>query len=281
MLRRLHVMDLGMGGTSRRAAALAALVVWLAGCASTGKPPTPAAESAIPGMGPLPVTALTPENQVAQSAYWGQLYEGDPTNLEVAVNYGRTLRMTGREQQAVKVLGAAVTQHPAAPEALAEYGKALTAAGRTLEGRDYLAQANALDRNNWANLSAEGVALDQLGDHAAAQARYEAALNASPNNPAILNNYALSQARAGRSYESERLLRRSVTITSASVQVRQNLAIVLGLKGDFDEAQRYASADLPPEVVAGNMDYLRDLVGPGGSSRDPWSQLQSLDEAAE
>jgi Flp pilus assembly protein TadD len=42
------------------------------------------------------------------------------------------------------------------------------------------------------------------------------------------------------------------------VQVRQNLALVLGLQGRLDEAEKIARLDLPPEMVANNMAYLRD-----------------------
>ena len=42
--------------------------------------------------------------------------------------------------------------------------------------------------------------------------------------------------------------------------MRQNLALVLGLRGDFTEAERLARADLPPAAVDGNMEALRAIV---------------------
>ncbi|HEY9217886.1 MAG TPA: pilus assembly protein TadD, partial [Phenylobacterium sp.] len=48
-------------------------------------------------------------------------------------------------------------------------------------------------------------------------------------------------------------------------KVRQNLALVLGLQGRYDEAERLARQDLPPELVANNMAYLRSVTGGGGT----------------
>jgi len=258
---------------SLRGASTLVLCAFLAACATTSEPETSAT---VPD--DLPISAKTPENNVAQAAYWGSIYDAQPENREAALNYGRGLRYTGNIQKAVKVLAAAVSTHADDPALLAEYGKALTAAGRPLEGRDYLAQANQRQPGDWTNLSAEGVALDQLGDHAEAQSRYQAALKVSPNNPAILNNWALSEALTGEIEDAERLLRQAVSNPSAGVQVRQNLALVLGLQGDFVEARRYASADLPPEVVEGNMDYIRAMISGAGAS-SPWSELESLDSS--
>ncbi len=101
-------------------------------------------------------------------------------------------------------------------------------------------------------------------------------MKASPNNPDVLNNWALSRALAGEIEEAERLLKQAVVIPSAGVQVRQNLALVLGLQGDFEEAKLYASADLPPEIVEGNLDYIRAMLTESSQS-SPWSQLEALD----
>jgi len=252
-----------------------ALCILLGGCASGTATPeaTPAAS---PPAADLPMTAKTAENNVAQAAYWGGIYETQPESRDATLNYGRSLRYSGNVQKAVKVLAGGVAAHADDGELLAEYGKALIAAGRTLEGRDYLAEANKRKPGNWTNLSAEGVAYDQLGDHANAQTRYEAALKASPNNPAILNNWALSYALIGDITSAERLLRQAVANPAAGVQVRQNLALVLGIQGDFVEARRYAAADLPPEVVEGNIDYIKAMIA-GAAPSSPWSELESLD----
>ncbi len=165
-------------------------------------------------------------------------------------------------------------RHPEDPSIIAEYGKSLTAAGRSLEGAEYLAQANAGRAGDWTNLSAEGVALDNLGQHQEARSKYEAALKSSPGNPSILNNLALSRALDGDIKEAETYMREAVGRPDASPQMRLNLALILGLQGQFDEARRYASVDLPPAAVEENMEYIKSMV----DRPSPWSELQALGE---
>ncbi|TXN42005.1 hypothetical protein FV225_00005, partial [Methylobacterium sp. WL93] len=43
-------------------------------------------------------------------------------------------------------------------------------------------------------------------------------------------------------------------------RVRGNLALVLGLKGRFDEAEAILRRDLPPAEVAANLASLRSLA---------------------
>lgn len=260
------------------AVSMVTLCGFLAAC---GTPSGSTSDANIPNMqGAQNFAPKTPEDYMAQMTYWGSIYDGLPDNLEAAVNYGRSLRYVGRAKESVKVLSSAVVNHPKDPTVLAEYGKSLTAAGRAAEGLNFLTQANQRRSGDWANLSAEGVTLDRLGRHDQAVSRYEAALKASPNNPSILNNWALSRALAGDLEQAERLLRQAVLVPDAGVQVRQNLALILGLQGNFAEASLYAEVDLPPEIVAGNMDYIRSMFTQSPQSSpapSPWSELEALD----
>ena len=46
-------------------------------------------------------------------------------------------------------------------------------------------------------------------------------------------------------------------------RVNQNLALVLGLQGKYDEAKVAIARDLPPDRVASNVDYLQQIVKVG------------------
>lgn len=50
---------------------------------------------------------------------------------------------------------------------------------------------------------------------------------------------------------------------------------MLGLKGNFDEAERLARTDLPPKVADDNMAYLRAML----SQPALWKQMEELDRA--
>ncbi|MGN6468100.1 MAG: tetratricopeptide repeat protein, partial [Rhizobiaceae bacterium] len=56
----------------------------------------------------------------------------------------------------------------------------------------------------------------------------------------------------------------------ADSRVRQNLALVVGLQGRFEEAEKIASAELPPDEAAANVAYLRQMI----SQQNAWSQLK-------
>ena len=46
----------------------------------------------------------------------------------------------------------------------------------------------------------------------------------------------------------------------ATSQIRQNLALVVGLQGRFDECRALFAAELPPDEVEANMAYIRALL---------------------
>ena len=49
---------------------------------------------------------------------------------------------------------------------------------------------------------------------------------------------------------------------SASAQARQNLALLMALKGDSEAAERLARKDLPPAVAEANIEYYKSLAKP-------------------
>jgi Flp pilus assembly protein TadD len=102
-----------------------------------------------------------------------------------------------------------------------------------------------------------------------AAAAYQAALVLAPGDTAILSNYGLSVGMAGDLPRAETLLRQAVQNPVAPAQARQNLALIVGLQGRFNESEQLASRDLPPAVAAENVAYLRRMLN-GGDSR--WSQ---------
>ena len=60
--------------------------------------------------------------------------------------------------------------------------------------------------------------------------------------------------------QAEVHLRKAVAMPRATSQIRQNLGLVIGLQGRFDEARQIFAADLPPDQVEANMAYIRALL---------------------
>lgn len=190
----------------------------------------------------------------------GKRYESDSSNKGVALSYSRALRAVGQTNQAVAVLEQLAIKMPKDNQVLAAYGKVLTEVGRVREAGEILARAHSPDRPDWRILSAQGIASDQMGDHAAAQRFYEAALRIAPDEPSVMSNLGFSYALTKRLAEAEVTLRRAAASPRADARVRQNLVLVLGLVGKFEEAERVAQQDLSPVEAAQNIAYLRGVV---------------------
>jgi Flp pilus assembly protein TadD len=77
---------------------------------------------------------------------------------------------------------------------------------------------------------------------------------------------------------AEPLLRRAAARPGASLKVRLNLAMVLGLTGQMDEAEQILRRDLPPDAADRNMAWLQARTGPGAGTGNEqartWNSLQ-------
>jgi tetratricopeptide (TPR) repeat protein len=130
--------------------------------------------------------------------------------------------------------------------------------------RRLLGRAVHLRRGDWTALSAYGVALDQIGEHARARELYDEALALAPDAVSVLSNKALSYALSGDLSRAAQILRRATANRRGDARVRQNLALVLALKGELQEAERLARSDLPPQIADQNVGFYQALVAPSG-----------------
>ena len=121
------------------------------------------------------------------------------------------------------------------------------ATGQLPEAVRLLSQAAELNPLDWKSRSALGVAYDRLGDSKRAAESYQPPWQISPDNPAILNNYALSRAMANDLSGARDLLQRAVNGAGADVRVRQNLALIYALSGNMSQAEALTLRDLPPD----------------------------------
>jgi Flp pilus assembly protein TadD len=81
----------------------------------------------------------------------------------------------------------------------------------------------------------------------------------------------MSYVLTGELPKAEALLRQAIALPGADSRVRQNLALVVGLEGRFDEAEKIASAELPPDEAAANIAYLKEMLG----EQDVWKKLKA------
>ncbi|MDP2734513.1 MAG: tetratricopeptide repeat protein, partial [Hoeflea sp.] len=110
----------------------------------------------------------------------------------------------------------------------------------------------------------------QLGDPAAARARYRKALDLQPNESSILSNLGMSYVLQGDLKTAETYLASAIRQPGADSRVRQNLALVVGLQGRFEEAEKIASAELSPDQASANVAYLRAML----TQQNAWNKLK-------
>jgi Flp pilus assembly protein TadD len=217
---------------------------------------------AVPGM-----AAAAPQPATASEADWrrelelsSKAYRASPSDPEVAMRHARALRVIGQRTQAAAVLEQAALRNPKHRALLGAYGRALADSGNYAQALEVLERAHSPDQPDWRILSAQGAVLDQLGRHEDARKHYEAALRLMPDEPTVLSNLGLSFALSRDLPQAEATLRRAAAAGGASPKVRQNLALVVGLQGRFEEAERIAQADLPADEAAANVAYLRQML---------------------
>jgi Flp pilus assembly protein TadD len=236
------------------AAVAAALAVSAGGCSNIGSRDT---------TGSIGTTSATPASQ----AEWrgsldslGARYRDNPNDADAAIAYARALRATDQRAQAVAVLEQASIRNPRSTPLLGAYGRALAEAGQYKQALETLERAHTPDNPDWRILNVQGAVLDQMGRHAEAQRYYAAALKMVPDEPSVLSNLGLSYLLTKDLKNAEITLRRAAAQQNAEPKVRQNLALVVGLRGRFEEAEKIASADLPANEAAANVNYLRQML---------------------
>lgn len=234
------------------AAMAAVLALPVAACKTTGPDTT--------GSIGAPGEPRTDADWRRAADYWGDRYQADGKDPEAAIRFAQALRATDRRAQAAAVLEQAALHHPDDRAVLGAYGRALADIGKFNQALEVLSRAHTPDRPDWRVLNAQGAVLDQLGRAAEARKQYESALKIAPNEPSILSNLGLSYALARDLPRAEAALRRAVDQPGAESKVRQNLGLVVALRGRASEAESIVSAGLPPNEAAAAVDDLRQLI---------------------
>jgi Flp pilus assembly protein TadD len=220
-----------------------------------------------------PVEQMTGPELSAASDSYGQAYERNPKDKAAGLAYANVLRMAGRTDQALAVMRQTAIYLPNDREVLAAYGKALAGAGQFDGALDAIRRAQRPEFPDWKLLSAEGAILDQQGHPQEARALYNKALDIQPNEASIQSNLGMSYLLEGDLKTAESYFSSAARSPGADSTVRQNLALVIGLQGRFDEAEQVARRELSPEQADANVAYLRRML----AQQDSLSQLKKSD----
>jgi Flp pilus assembly protein TadD len=202
----------------------------------------------------------TPRELAKATEYWGKQYSQNPRDIKIALNYGRDLRAMGEKQQALAVFQQASIYFGDNRELAGDYGRLALDLDQVQLADRLLAAADDPMHPDWRIVCARGTVLAKQSKYAEALPFYDRALSLAHDQPSILSNLALATAMNGDPARAESLLRRAEAADGASPKIRQNLALVLGLQGKYDEAKLIAARDVPMETAAENTSLLRQVV---------------------
>lgn len=203
---------------------------------------------------------------LSRSVFWTQEQQLNPMDPVAGVKLAQALRELGQFDQAAETAQGVLVVQPANVEAMLEVGRAHIARGQAFYGIAALEQAKAAAPRDWRPLSLLGVAYQQVRRSDDAKAAWNEALRLSPDNADVLTNAAIARIGEGDAPSAEILLRRAAAQPGAGLQVRQNLALALGLQGKTAEAEAILRRDLPPEAADQNLRWLAARMQPGLSA---------------
>ncbi len=229
----------------------------LGGCALTGGE---AGDGMFGISGVANIAEGVPQDPQKAVEYWGKEYTEDPRDLDKALSYAQSLKVAGQKQQALAVLQQASVLHGSDRRLASDYGRLALELDQVSAAKKLLEAADDPANPDWRVIMARGTVLAKETKYAEAIPFYERALALSPDHPSIMNNLALAYTMNGDAAKAETLLRRAAEANGANAKVRQNLALVLGLQGKYDEAVQVGSAGLPQDAAQANTDLLRKIV---------------------
>lgn len=218
-----------------------------------------------PDYSSMPASALEGDLGAAAARYNKQ-----PKDRAAIVAYSDALRAAKQPEQAAAVIEAGMRAYPGDVDLRIAYAKALSAAGRFDQALNVIDQTIAPDQPRWDALLVKGAVLDQMRRNDEARQVYAQALTIAPREASLEANLGLSYAMTNELDAAESHLRKAVQMPGATSQIRQNLALVVGLQGRFDESEALFAAELSPEQVEANMSYIRTML----TQQNRWKLLE-------
>lgn len=235
--------------------ALAASTLVLGACATS----TVAPEAPIDLATDEQRSAAERADPLTRAKFWAGEYEKEPENIETARYFAKSLRGIESHDRAVEVASDTLIIYPGDYEMLMILGRSYLSLNKPDAAAQAFGRAIQSDNSRADAFAALGLAYDKAGQHQFAQRAYGRALQIDPNRTSTLTNYGLSQALSGNIDGAEVALRKAAARPDADMRVRQNLALVLGLQGKFEEMTT-VDASAPQDVMRKNAHVLQQMI---------------------
>ena len=234
---------------------VAASTVVLGACATTGTAPE------------APVDLATDEQRMAaeradpltRARFWAGEYQKEPENIETAKFFAKALRDIESHDRVIEVASDTLILYPSDYDMLMLLGRSYLSQKKIDPAAQAFGRAISADNSRPDAFAALGLVYDRAAQHQYAQRAYKKALEIDPKRTTTLTNYGLSLALTGDIASAEVMLRKAANRPDANTQVRQNLALVLGLQGKFDEMKTVDEL-APAEIMESNARVLQQMI---------------------
>jgi Flp pilus assembly protein TadD len=183
----------------------------------------------------------------------------DPLNPAPLVGAGDALLEMGSVNEAIVAYNNALLRDGQFLPALIGLAKAYLKTGKPALAMEPLSKAYALSPDNPKVLLLLGVTKDLSGEHSEAQAWYRRGLELAPGDSALTVDLALSLALSSDYPGAITVLQPIAIGPRGSVQERQTLALIYGLRGNAAEAARLNRIDLDDASAEHNLAYYATL----------------------
>jgi len=207
-----------------------------------------------------PVGGAVPKDAAAAREYWATAYAKNPHDLKAVVSFAHALKADGAKDKALSVLQQAAIYNPDSLVIASEEGRLALDMGQNDLAGKLLARANDSTNPDWRVLNALGTLEVTRNNRTGAQDYFQRAIQLAPNQPSVLNNLALLYALGGDPAKAETLLRKAAAAGGDVMRIRQNLALVLGVEGKYEEAQQLTASDLGADKAKSNRAYMEKMV---------------------
>jgi len=202
---------------------------------------------------------------LTRANFWAKENLKDGEDLTISLEFARALREIGSHERAVDVLSRTLIVHPESADALMLLGRIQMAGGDVATAGQVFHRATEVAPERAETWAALGTTFDREGQHGLAQTAYQKALELEPFRTTTLTNYGLSLVLSGDLPGAEAKLRQAAANADAGARVTENLALVLGLQGKFEDMKTVSGVAAPEQVVNQNVALLQGLIQPARS----------------
>jgi Flp pilus assembly protein TadD len=189
----------------------------------------------------------------------GARYKKSPKDKTTIIYYSAALRANGQNEQAVAVVERGMSAFGRDTDMRVAYAKALSAAGRFPQALQVLDDTIDPASPDWNALSVKGAILDQMGRNAEARQLYSRRWHGAGRSRHLCQSRPLLCDD-----QRPQTRRRQPAPRRQPAQRHEQGAAEPGARrrpaGRFDESRKLFAAELPPEQVESNMNYIRALL---------------------